>query len=451
MMNGSSTALELDGLSLVVGLGLSGLSVIRTLAARGAEVVVTDSRSNPPGLSQLQHDWPNIPHYLGGFVESVFAAATRVILSPGVALTTPAVAAATARGIPVLGDIELFARLARAPVAAVTGSNGKSTVTTLLGRMAAAAGLRVAVGGNLGPPALDLLDDAAELYVLELSSFQLETTTSLNTRVGCLLNLSADHLDRYASMADYARAKQRVFHGDGVMVLNADDPRVAAMAEPQRRVYRFTLGEPAAGEFGRRQWQGELWLAQGAEPWLAVRELGIAGVHNQANALAALAMGQALGLPRVAMLTALREFRGLPHRCELVTERAGVRWYNDSKGTNVGATVAALQGLTGPLVLLAGGDGKGQDFTPLARALCGKVRALVLFGRDARRIAAAAADTVPQYRADDLAAAVALAARLAEPGDSVLLSPACASLDMFANYEARGRAFVAAVQALPRC
>jgi UDP-N-acetylmuramoylalanine--D-glutamate ligase len=307
------------------------------------------------------------------------------------------------------------------------------------------------VGGNLGPPALDLLDDATELYVLELSSFQLETTSSLNARVGCLLNISPDHLDRHADLDAYVAAKQRVFRGDGALVINADDPRVVALAQgvaADRRILRFTLDRPGPGDFGRIEWAGRYWLACGDELWLAADDLPLSGAHNQANALAALAMASALDLPRSAILKALCEFRGLPHRCELVAERAGVRWYDDSKGTNVGATVAAVQGLPGPLVLIAGGLGKGQDFTPLAVALRGKARALVLIGRDAPLIAAAVGDDALVRWAPDMAEAVALAAALAEPGDRVLLSPACASLDMFTDYRARGRAFADAVRAI---
>ncbi|MDX1606100.1 MAG: UDP-N-acetylmuramoyl-L-alanine--D-glutamate ligase, partial [Candidatus Competibacterales bacterium] len=258
-------------------------------------------------------------------------------------------------------------------------------------------------------------------------------------------------LDRYDSLAAYAEAKRRIFRGAGCMVLNADDLQVAAMAEPGRDVIRFTLDEPGPGDFGLREREGRVWLAHGEEPWLAAEEWPLSGAHNLANALAALAMGKALGLPRTALCAALREFRGLPHRCERVAERAGVRWYDDSKGTNVGAAVAAVQGLPGPLVLIAGGEGKGQDFSALAAALPGKVRALILIGRDAPLIETAVAGAVPCHWAGDMDAAVRRAADLARPGDSVLLSPACASFDMFADYRARGEAFAAAVRGLPAC
>ena len=450
--------LRLDGTTLVVGLGASGRSMVRALKALGATVVATDSRAAPPELAALQAEFPDVPCHLGGFDPARFASAARLLVSPGVTVKTPAIAAAAARGIPVWGDIELLARLTRAPVAAITGTNGKSTVTTLLGLMAERSGVRAAVGGNLGTPALDLwlrhegeADSPPALYVLELSSFQLETTDSLNARVATVLNLSPDHLDRYDDLDEYIAAKRRIFRGDGAMVVNADDPVVMAMVEPGREVLRFTLNDPEEGEFGLRREGGETWLAWGREPWIATGELRISGEHNLANALAALAMGQALGLRRDGMLAALREFTGLAHRTTLVRERGGVRWFDDSKGTNVGATVAAVRGLPGPLVLIAGGDGKGQDFTPLRAALIDKARAVVLIGRDAPSITAALGDRIPLQKAVDMEEAVAVAARLARPGDSVLLSPACASFDMFRNYEERGAVFATAVRSLPEC
>ena len=452
--------LRLTGTTLVVGLGKSGLSAVRALKALGATVAVTDSRVDPPGLPVLREAFPDVPYHLGGFAPEAFAGAARLLVSPGVAVATPVIAATAARGVPVWGDIELLARLTRAPVAAITGSNGKSTVTTLLGAMIERASIRAAVGGNLGTPALELwLRDEAgaeeglapELYVLELSSFQLETTHSLNARVATVLNISPDHMDRYPTLDDYIAAKRCVFHGDGVMVLNADDPVVMAMAKPGRDVLRFTLDEPDENGFGLWRDGGETWLSRGRERWIAASELKISGDHNLANALAALAMGHALGLRREGMLAALTQFAGLAHRTTLVLEHAGVRWFDDSKGTNVGATVAAVRGLPGRLVLIAGGDGKGQDFTPLRAALADKARAVVLIGRDAPSIAAALGDSVPLRSAADMEQAVAMAADLARPGDSVLLSPACASFDMFSGYEERGAVFVAAVRRMVGC
>ena len=442
----SVPALSLDGMTLVVGLGKTGLSAVRTLLSLGAEVAVTDTRPDPPGLAELERDFPTVPCHLGGFPGAVFARAQRLLVSPGVPLQTPAIAAAAARGVPVWGDIELFARLAQAPIAAITGSNGKSTVTTLLGLMAEQAGVPVAVGGNLGTPMLDLLAQPdVELYVLELSSFQLASTYSLNARVATVLNLSPDHLDWHLSLEAYRQAKQRIFRGDGWMVLNADDPAVAAMAEPGRRTLYFTLATPGPADFGLIRRDGRLWLARGEDGWLQADELKIRGDHNLANALAALCLGHALGLACEPMLAALRTFTGLPHRTQLVLEHHGVRWYDDSKGTNVGATLAAVKGLPGRLVLIAGGDGKGQDFSPLGVALAPKVHALVLIGRDAPAIAATAG-RIAVHQAESMAGAVAIAVQLAEPGDSVLLSPACASFDMFRNYEERGQVFAAEVR-----
>lgn len=452
--------LVLDGITLVVGLGKSGVSALRALTALGATVAVADSRQDPPGLATFRAEFPAVPCYLGPFDPALFADATRLLVSPGVAIATPAIATAAVRGIPVWGDIELLARLSQVPVAAITGSNGKSTVTTLLGQMALRAGIQAAVGGNLGTPALDLwlsqernqpTADPLRCYILELSSFQLETTASLNARVATVLNISPDHMDRYATLEDYIAAKRRIFRGNGTMVINADDPAVMAMVEPGRQVVRFSLSAPGTDDFGVRQLGGKPWLARGEEPWIAASELTISGDHNLANALAALAMGHALGLPREAMLAALREFTGLAHRTALVLDQAGVRWFDDSKGTNVGATVAAVRGLPGPIVLIAGGDGKGQDFAPLRAALAGKARAVVLVGRDAPLIADALGDSVPIRWANDMDQAVAQAADCAKAGDSVLLSPACASFDMFSGYEERGAVFAAAVRRLAGC
>jgi len=455
--------------TLIVGLGKTGLSCARFLAARGVPLAVTDSRAHPAGLDALREELPDVAVFVGGFDSAALAAAEQLVVSPGVSLREPAIAAVVERGIPVVGDIELFARYAEAPVVAVTGTNGKSTVTALVGAMAQAAGSNVRVGGNIGTPALDLLEGVAaqaerqmfggapaatsavahgiarDLYVLELSSFQLETTYSLNAAAAAVLNVSADHMDRYLDLAEYAAAKQRIYHGDGVMVINADDPVVAAMAMLGRHVVRFGLGEPGAGDFGLRNQDGQAWLAHGAEALMPAHELRLVGRHNLANALAALALGSAVGIPNDAMVQALRRFAGLAHRMQWVGERDGVRWYNDSKGTNVGATLAALRGMAGPVVLIAGGDGKGADFAPLRAVAADKARAVVLMGRDAGIIEAALAGAVPVVRAADMDDAVHKAGELARRGDAVLLSPACASFDMYNNYEERGEAFMAAV------
>jgi UDP-N-acetylmuramoylalanine--D-glutamate ligase len=331
----------------------------------------------------------------------------------------------------------------------VTGSNGKSTVTALLGAMCRGAGLNTRIGGNIGVPALALLEAREpDVYVLELSSFQLETTSSLNARAATVLNLAPDHLDRYRDMAEYTDAKARVFNGDGVMVLNADDARVQKMARPGRRTLRFTLDAPASTtDFGlRARAGGDLWLAHGDSDLMPARDLPLPGRHNIANVLAAMALADAFGIPPAAQTSAARAFIGLPHRTELVTERDGVRWINDSKGTNVGATVAALNGMDAPVVLIAGGDGKGADFSELRVACSTHARAVIVIGRDGPRIEAALAGAVAITRATDMSDAVRQAAAAARPGDVVLLSPACASFDMFRDYQHRGEVFRAAVR-----
>lgn len=436
--------------TLIVGLGKTGVSCARYLAAHGHEVAVTDSRDQPPGLAALRREVPDAAVFVGGFSEEALARAEQVVLSPGVPLADPYVQRALARGLPVVGDIELFARAARAPVVAVTGSNGKSTVVTIVGLMAERAGRRVRVGANLGTPALDLLADGEpDLYVLELSSFQLETTHSLAPLAAAVLNVSPDHMDRYATFDDYAAAKARIYRGCRIAVLNRDDACVMAMRPAGATAVTFGLGaSPADGDYGLLEHAGGEWLARGREPLMPVTALRVRGRHNVANALAALALGEAAGLAREAMIDVLSEFRGLPHRTEWVAEVRGVTWLNDSKATNVGATLAAVAGFATPLVLIAGGDGKGQDFAPLAAALPGRVRAVVLLGRDAPRIAAAIGDRVPVKLVTTMEQAVKQAARLAKAGDTVLLSPACSSLDMFENFEQRGRQFAEAVRRL---
>lgn len=436
------------GTFVIVGLGQTGLSCARYLAGHGARIAVADTRTEPPQLEALRRLLPEVPVHLGGLPRSALEATTCIVLSPGVSRHEPAIQRAAAAGVSVIGDIELFAQAVTAPVVAVTGSNGKSSVTTLVGDMARRDGRAVGVGGNLGPPALDLLaGPGCELFVLELSSFQLETTFSLRPAAAVVLNVSPDHMDRYPDLDAYIAAKRRVFAGGGIMVLNLDDPQVAAMREPGRRVIGFTLGAPGPEDFGVCLHEDAPWLARGDETLLPLAALATGSTHGVANALAAMALGSAVGFSPGAMTAALREFTDLPHRCQLVATRDGVRWYDDSKATNVGAAVAALRGLpgTGAIVLIAGGDGKGADFTPLREAMAERVRAAVLLGRDAERIAAVLADGVPVVRVTDMEEAVAAARRLARAGDNVLLSPACASLDMYRNYEERGQRFVEAV------
>ena len=438
---------------LIVGLGATGLSCARFLTAQGAEIAVTDSRACPPGLERLHTELPDIAVFLGGFDADAFARADCLVVSPGVSLREPLIVEARARGVEILGDIEIFARYAKAPVIAITGSNGKSTVTSLVAEMARASGFKAAMGGNIGTPALDLLAEQADLFVLELSSFQLETTTSLEPAAAVILNISEDHMDRYSSLSDYTAAKVRIYHGGGALVVNRDDAQVRAtlaMVQHGRSVVRFGLDVPAEGDFGLCEHEGETWLCRGQECLLPERELKIKGRHNTANALAALALGQVMGLSQSAMLTVLQRFPGLPHRSQWVRERQDVSWYNDSKATNVGAALAAINGIPArKLVLIAGGQGKGQDFTPLRNAVAQHCRAVVLLGEDAARLQQALKDTVPLISVSSLIEAVAEAANLAQAGDAVLLSPACASFDMFNDYVDRGEQFIQAVEALP--
>lgn len=439
--------------ALVVGLGKTGLSCVRFLVSHGWRVAVTDSREQPPGLETLRQELPDVGLFLGGFAAEAFAHADLLVVSPGVPLATPEVEAAVARGVPVVGDIELFARAVAAPVAAITGSNGKSTVTTLLGQMVREAGIGAAIGGNLGEPVLDLLEQPAQCYVLELSSFQLETTESLAPAVATVLNISPDHMDRYPSLEAYAAAKAKIYRQAEVGIYNLDDSRVMAMPKaPEARF--FTLGEPQDdATFGVRVGNGEAWLCRGSEPLLTAGELRMAGLHNRANALAALAMGSVLELPLESMVSVLRHFPGLPHRSEHVATIDGVAWYNDSKGTNPGATQAALEGLAdghGRTVLIAGGQGKGADFSVLAAPVRQYASAVVLLGEDADLLAKALADTVPLVKVENMSQAVEEAARLARPGDRVLLSPACASFDQFRNFEHRGEVFRRLVEELCR-
>lgn len=442
-----------DKQRIIVGLGKTGLSVARYLAGRGLPFAVADTRDNPPGLDQLKRFAPMADLHLGELDAQLLCKASELVVSPGIALATPALAQARAAGVSLIGDIELFARAAQAPIVAITGSNAKSTVTSLVGNMASAAGKRVAVGGNIGTPALDLLDDKADLYVLELSSFQLETTDKLNAEVATVLNVSEDHMDRYPHLLAYHQAKHRIFRGARQIVVNRDDDLSRPLVADQLPCWTFGLSRPDFKGFGLLERDGQTCLAFQFEALMPVAELKIKGAHNQANALAALALGHAVGLPMPAMLDALREFAGLPHRCQWVGQVAGVDYYNDSKATNVGAALAAINGfaaaLPGKQVLIAGGDGKGADFAPLNRAVQQHCRAVVLLGRDAPLLEQALAGSVPLIQVASLEAAVSAAAAAAQPGDLVLLSPACASLDMFRNFEERGELFASAVGRLP--
>jgi len=434
--------------ALVVGLGLTGMACVRYLVARGHEVTVVDTRDRPPKLDELRRDFLRVTVHTGGLPDTIFGDPGLLVVSPGVSVKEPVIARAIGAGTQAIGDIELFARAATAPVIAITGANGKSTVTALTGEICRHAGLQAGVGGNIGVPVLSLLGDREpDVYVLELSSFQLETTHSLNARAATVLNISPDHMDRYHDIGEYAAAKARVFRGNGTMVLNADDSMVMRMRQSGRRTVCFSLGRPAdAQDYGLDEIRGETWLMHGAQPLMAARDVPLAGRHNLANVLAAMALAEAAGIVPKDACSAVREFKGLPHRTEFVAERHGTRWYDDSKGTNVGATVAALNGMTVPVILIAGGDGKGQDFSELKPACAQHARAVVLIGRDAPLIEAALGNGVTTRRAKDMREAVRIAAGLAQPGDVVLLSPACASFDMFRNYEHRAEVFRQAVK-----
>jgi len=452
---------ELKGRKVVVlGLGDTGWSMARWLARHGADVRVADTRVDPPHAARLARELPQVPLASGAFGEATLRGADLVAISPGLDRRKAPVAGAIERGVPVIGDIELFAQAlkerAGPQVVAVTGSNGKSTVTAMAGDILRAAGRRTVVAGNIGTPVLDALtaieDGAAvpEAFVLELSSFQLESTSSLEPAAAAMLNLTEDHLDRYDSMADYAAAKARVFAGGGAQVLNRDDRWSMDMARTGRSLLTFGGGAPRTEtEWGIRAERGTDVLARGSRALMDLAGLLVAGLHNAANALAAHALAYSIGAPDEALPRALRSFRGLPHRMQHVAEHEGVIFLDDSKGTNVGATVAALAGLQRPVVLIAGGDGKGQDFAPLAPAVKARARAVVLIGRDADRLAQAIAGSgVPVERAAGMEEAVRAAFRASRAGDAVLLSPACASYDMFRNFAHRGEAFAAAVRRL---
>ncbi|PHS71813.1 MAG: UDP-N-acetylmuramoyl-L-alanine--D-glutamate ligase [Cycloclasticus sp.] len=435
---------------LVIGLGVTGLSVIKFLQQNSIDVAVLDSRDNPPGLAEVEADYQDVAVFTGGFEHAVFEVATHIIVSPGISLEQIEIQAAAERGIPVFGDIDVFAVCVDAPVACITGSNGKSTVTTLLGEMASCAGLDVRVGGNLGVPALDLLSgQPADLYVLELSSFQLERTSQLRATVATVLNISADHMDRYSSVLSYAGAKERIFYGEGVAIINRQDKAVTSMTLPEgRMVASFGLDQPQDGEYGLMLRDGQTYLAKAGYPLIASDELKIKGSHNLQNALAAMAMADALHLSHEAQKQALISFTGLEHRTQWVAEIKGVTWINDSKATNPGACLAALEGLQPPIVLIAGGDGKGADFNILREAIESHVSLAILIGKDAARFKQEAILSKPYLMADDIEQATQLAAKHAVVGNTVLLSPACASLDQFANYQQRGDRFMAAVRGL---
>lgn len=438
---------------LVLGLGETGLSALRWLHRQGARLSVADTRDNPPGTDTIKAEFPEVKLYTGAFEASTFVNIDLIVASPGVPLNEPEIQAAIKRGISVVGDVELFAqyRPSSAKVIAITGANGKTTVTTLVGEMCKAAGLKTLVAGNIGLPVLDTLSmETPDVYVLELSSFQLETTSNLHIDAATMLNLSEDHMDRYDSMQDYAIAKARIFYNAILQVLNRDDAWSMMMARAKLAQVTFGLSAPTENDaYGLQQVDGETWLVDGDKELINLQDLKIVGLHNAANALAAVALCRGIGIDYAPIIQTLYNFKGLPHRVEWVAEIDDVDYYDDSKGTNVGATCAAIAGLPQKIVLIAGGDGKGQDFSPLKEAVAENARAVVLIGRDAPAIEAVLLDTeVPLYQAADLPEAVNIAKKLAQTGDAVLLSPACASFDMFKNYVHRAEVFVSAVKRL---
>ena len=435
--------------TLVVGLGKTGLSVVRYLRGLGEDVVVVDSRDIPPGLSALKKEYAEVECFTGGFQQALFINAHRIIVSPGVALSEPALIEAKKKNIEIIGDIDLFAHEVLAPVIGITGSNGKTTVATLLALMATQSGLNAVASGNIGTPVLDSLDDNIDLYVLELSSFQLETLQELQMKASVVLNVSADHLDRYNDVASYAASKQIIYQNAETLILNKDESMASgANASANRKIY-FTINAPAENEFGLCEAEnGDKYLCFGSQRLIAVDELKIKGVHNLQNALAALALGYVSGLTLESMVTSLHEFKGLPHRTQFITEINGVNWINDSKATNVGATIAALKGLSGKHVLIAGGVSKGADFSELSTVVEKHCRAVILFGQDAAQIKSILPDNVVVETVSDLQAAVISAQSLSQQGDNVLFAPACASFDMFDNFEHRGDAFIQLVELL---
>jgi UDP-N-acetylmuramoylalanine--D-glutamate ligase len=436
-------------MKLVVGIGLTGLSCIRYLCARGDKVAAVDSRAAPPELAQLQQEFPNVAYTTGGFESPLWEQAAELVVSPGVSLKEPPIARCLAKGVPIIGDVEIFARDVQKPVIAITGSNGKTTVTSLVGKMVADAGYSVEVCGNIGQPVLTAITKPLpDFYVSELSSFQLETTYSLKPLTAVVLNVCQDHMDRYDSYEDYYQAKRRVYRGCQYPIVNAEEPEIWQGLSFNQPPVTFSL-HPQNSGFCLRQHQGEFYLALGEQLLLPVKAMQFTQQYEFQNALAALALGNAAGLPMESMLETLRKFSGLPHRCQAVGEFDGVRWYDDSKGTNVGATIAALLSLgltkTGRLFLIAGGDSKKADLSALLDPVSRCADHLILLGQDAPLLQNLFQDKVPLTRVASMQEAVRFAADSARSGDIVLLSPACASMDMFRNYAHRGEVFVQAI------
>ncbi len=445
--------IQRGGLKVVAGLGISGVAAVNFLHEHGYRVAVTDSRKTPPGHDQIPSD---VQTSFGQLDQELLLQAEEIVISPGLDPQLPEIQAAIAQGIAVVSEIQILRRFTDKPIMAITGSNAKSTVTTLIGLMAKDAGVKVAVGGNLGRPALDLTKDDPELYILELSSFQLETTSNLHAEVAVILNMSEDHLDRHGDMMGYHTAKHRIFQGVKKVVYNRDDSLTRPLVPDATPMQSFGLNAPDMNQYGiLKENDGTMWLARGRERILKSSEMYIQGTHNVANALACLALGEAIGLPLASMLETLKTFKGLEHRCEFVKDVQGVRYYNDSKGTNIGATLAAIDGLgaaiepqQGKVAIILGGQGKGQDFTALRDALSKYAKLAVLIGEDRAVIEQAIAGTTTLLHAASLQEAVELCQQHTQAHDVVLLSPACASFDMFKGYSERGHQFVECVNTL---
>ncbi|MGB1271669.1 MAG: UDP-N-acetylmuramoyl-L-alanine--D-glutamate ligase, partial [Endozoicomonas sp.] len=439
----------------------TGLSCARYLHSRGLTFRVMDTRQVPPGIEELRQQFPDIMVHTGGFNEEWLTVADELVISPGIPLSEPAIDRAIHQGAVAVGDIELFCRevnrrLTERPLVAITGSNGKSTVTTLVGEMIRESGLTPGVGGNIGTPALDLLDrEGVDAYVLELSSFQLETTDSIRATAATVLNVTPDHMDRYATLADYHKAKQRIYRGCATAVFNRDDPLTSPLLPVTAGATTFSSRVPDLGQMGLLVDGDGTWLCRGLEKRVNASQMRLKGRHNQLNALAAMALGEAIGLEADAMVRAIIHFSGLPHRCQWLAEYQGVNWFNDSKATNVGAAVAAIEGLgeglDGQIVLIAGGDGKGADFSELKPAVAKHVSHLVLIGRDASQIEEAVDGVSKVHHVGSLEEAVRVAGGVSGSGDAVLLAPACASFDMFNSFEHRGEQFAERVGEWCRC
>ena len=445
--------IQRGGLKVVAGLGISGVAAVNFLHEHGYRVAVTDSRKTPPGHDQIPSD---VQTSFGQLDQELLLQAEEIVISPGLDPQLPEIQTAIAQGIAVVSEIQILRRFTDKPIIAITGSNAKSTVTTLIGLMAKDAGVKAAVGGNLGRPALDLTKDDPELYILELSSFQLETTSNLHAEVAVILNMSEDHLDRHGDMMGYHTAKHRIFQGVKKVVYNRDDSLTRPLVPDATPMQSFGLNAPDMNQYGiLKENDGTMWLARGRERILKSSEMYIQGTHNVANALACLALGEAIGLPLASMLETLKTFKGLEHRCEFVKEVQGVCYYNDSKGTNIGATLAAIDGLgaaiepqQGKVAIILGGQGKGQDFTALRDALSKYAKLAVLIGEDRAVIEKAIAGTTTLLHAASLQEAVELCQQHTQAHDVVLLSPACASFDMFKGYSERGHQFVECVNTL---